>query len=497
MRGFFVVLFCSLIASNQMLDRNIIRTKKDYIPEINQSYRDNRNEDELVNYIESVIDLNNVAGVSVAVVKSNQMIWNKSFGMANIEESIPVSDSTMFMLASVSKTVTATALMQLWESGMIDLDVDINNYLPFNVRHPNYLNAPITAKMLLTHTSSIRDNWGVMDYYDGDPDLSLGYYLEQYLTPGGIFYNQNSNFTNQQPGSNYSYSNIGAALIGYLVEVISSQPFNEYCNQYIFEPLDMDSRWFLSELNIDNIAIPYRFTGGSGDNCYDIGCGIYSDNNPCQCDSECVDWGDCCIDYQEVCGEGGSGGGDLNLSPINHYGYADYPSGQLRSSAADLAKFAILYTNNGIYDGTRILDAETVDFMKQIPYPNVNDQQAIVWYYKNQASRTLFGHNGGDLGVITDMFISLPDEVGVIVLSNSENYAAVIEIEKAVFDFVEQYGFQLNGDLNNDGTLNIMDVIIMVNLILNQEYLLNADLNNDQYINVSDIVLLINIILAV
>ena len=179
----------SLILSNQGLSREVdlFRSKKDFIPEINKNYTDNRNEQELVDLIESIINSNNVPGVSVAVVKSDQIVWNKSFGMANIEQNIPVSDSTMFMLASVSKTVTATALMQLWEAGMIDLNIDINNYLPFEVKHPDYLNIPITAKMLLAHTSGIKDNWGVMDYYDGDSELSLGYYLEQYLSVDGSF----------------------------------------------------------------------------------------------------------------------------------------------------------------------------------------------------------------------------------------------------------------------------------------------------------------------
>ena len=146
MRYLLIILsFFSLIIPNQELSRDIdfFRLKKDFIPEINKNYTDTRNEQELVDLIESIINLNNVAGVSVAVVKNDQMIWNKSFGRANIEQNIPVSDSTMFMLASVSKTITATALMQLWEDGLIDLDIDINNYLPFEVKHPDYLNIPI------------------------------------------------------------------------------------------------------------------------------------------------------------------------------------------------------------------------------------------------------------------------------------------------------------------------------------------------------------------
>ena len=113
------------------------------------------------NFIESIMESDNIPGLSVAVVKGEHIVWDKSFGMANIEQNIPVSDTTMFMLASVSKTVTATALMQLWEDDLINLDEDINSYLPFNVVHPDYPNISITPKMLLTHTSGIKDNWNV------------------------------------------------------------------------------------------------------------------------------------------------------------------------------------------------------------------------------------------------------------------------------------------------------------------------------------------------
>ena len=103
--------------------------------------------------------------------------------------------------------------------------------------------------------------------------------------------------------------------------------------------------------------------------------------------------------------------------------------------------------------------------------------------------------NGGDLGVITEMFISLSDEIGVIVLSNFENYGSIIEIEEAIFDFSEEYDFQLIGDMNSDATLDVLDVILILNLILENGYSNIGDLNFDGLINIQDIIVLINIIL--
>ena len=72
----------------------------------------------------------------------------------------------------------------------------------------------------------------------------------------------------------------------------------------------------------------------------------------------------------------------ITLASVEHYGYADYPSGQLRSTATDLAKFMATYLNEGIFNGTSILETETIELIKSIQYPNINNQQGIIWYYK-------------------------------------------------------------------------------------------------------------------
>ena len=486
-------LFSQIVEGDWPRSRYDFTSRQDSIIQRNNY----RNEEDLLQFIESTIQTHSIPGLSISVVKEGGIVWEKYFGYANIDENILVDENTMFILSSVSKTVTATALMQLFEEDLFSLEDDIDGYLPFNINHPDYPLTPITFKMLLSHTSGIKDNWGVMPYYDGDSQLELSYYLNQYFTPGGEFYNSNSNFTNSAPGTNYNYSNIGAALIGLLVEEISNQPFNEYCNENIFEPLGMDNAfWLLSEIeNLDQVALPYQLTGGSGDTCFEIGCGIYNENNPCFCDSACVDYEDCCSDYEDVCGEDGTGSGPGNLTAYENYGYADYPSGQLRTTSNNLAKFANAYIGNGIHDEVRILDSETVELIKTTHYPMISSNQGLIWYYKNTNGRTLFGHNGGDLGSLTEMFISFSDDLGVVLLSNTSNYDALIQIENAVLDFADETNFVALGDINSDDVINIQDVILVINLVLIGDYNNIADLNSDDLINVQDIILLINIIL--
>ena len=493
------LLFNSLfsqIIENEFLNRirYDLTSRQESISQTNNQ----RDEEELLQFIETIMQTHLIPGLSISIVKGEHIVWEKYFGYANIDENIFVDENTMFILSSISKTITATALMHLFEQDIFMLDDDINDYLSFEVNHPDYENIPITFRMLLSHTSGIKDNWSVMPYYEGDSELELRYYLEEYLTLGGEFYGSNSSFTNSMPGTNYSYSNIGAALIGLLVEEISSQSFNEYCKENIFEPLEMNnSFWFLSEIdNLEQVALPYKLTGGSGNTCFDIGCGVYDESNPCFCDPACVSYNDCCTDYDEICGEDGTGGNQENLTEYMNYGYSDYPSGQLRTTSNSLAKFMSVYINNGIYNGVRILDPETIELIKTIQYPNIDSEQGLIWYYKNTNGRTLFGHNGGDIGSLTEMFISFSNDLGVALLTNTSNYNALIQIENAVFDFAEETDFIAIGDINEDSLIDILDIILIVNIIFINEYNFLADINSDSIINILDIIAIVNIILT-
>jgi CubicO group peptidase (beta-lactamase class C family) len=153
------------------------------------------------------------------------------------------------------------------------------------------------------------------------------------------------------------------------------------------------------------------------------------------------------------------------------------------------------YMNGGIYNGVRILDSETIELIKIIHNPTINSMQGLMWYYKNENGRTLFGHNGGDIGSSTEMFISFSDNLGVVLLTNSNNYDAMIQIENAIFDFAEENDFTVTGDVNEDGLVNVLDIVQTVNLVLTSEYEENSDLNGDGIVNVLDIVQLVNVIL--
>ena len=254
-------------------------------------------------------------GLSTAVVRAGEVVWSHAWGMANIAAGRRVTPDTLFMLASVSKTVVATAVLQAIEDGLLDLDTHVNDVLPFPVRHPVHPNRAITVRQLLTHTSSIRDNWNLLtaSYVTGDATMELRTFLRRYLSPGGADLAPN-NFYAFGPGRSYRYANVGADLAAFLVEAAAGIGFDAWCERRIFAPLAMDrAGWHLAGLPRREIAMPYTWAGNK--NAY---------------------------------------------VPTGHYGYPDYPDGALRTTAPELARHLGMVIGGGSWHGHRLLTEATV-----------------------------------------------------------------------------------------------------------------------------------------
>ena len=312
-------------------------------------------------------------GLSAAVVRGGEVVWSHGWGMANIGAGRPVTPDTLFMLASVSKTVVATAVLQAIEDGLFDLDTDVNEVLPFPVRHPVHPDLPITVRQLLTHTSSIRDNWNLLiaSYVDGDSTMELRTFLRRYLSPDGADFAPN-NFYAFGPGRSYRYANVGATLAAFLVEAAAGIGFDTWCEQRIFAPLGMDrAGWHLAGLPRREIAMPYTWSGTK--NAY---------------------------------------------VPTGHYGYPDYPDGALRTTAPQLARHLAMVMGGGSWRGHRLLSEATVRELRRDQVPDLEPGQGLIWFRLPRAGRPLVGHDGGDTGVATVCFFDAREDVGVVALAN-------------------------------------------------------------------------------
>jgi CubicO group peptidase (beta-lactamase class C family) len=310
-----------------------------------------------------------IPSIVTCIIKKDTIVWEKTYGYANIEKKTPASLNTIYPIASVSKLVTSVAVLQLYERKVLDIDKDINNYLPFPVRNPKYPDKKITPLLLLTHRSGLAwpDAWpsneapNFYSIYPNDSAPNLGEWLKNYITPRGKNYNPKI-WKNTEPGEAKLYSNIGAALLGYLVEVMSSIDFNTYCENNIFKLLDMPNTSFrISNLKKELTAMPY---------------------------SE-------------------------NLNPIGHYSVPYYPSTTIKSSISEFSHFIIAMMNGGVYKNERILKEKTVNEILRVQYPN--SWLGLMWWkYKGD----WFGGQGGFQGSSSLTIFQKTAKIAILIFSN-------------------------------------------------------------------------------
>ncbi len=340
-------------------------------------------------------------GMQAAYIANGQLAWVGSYGLKTYETEDAVNDSTLFMVASISKPVTALAMMKLYDEGKVSLDDDINKYLPFCVRNPHYPDHEITVRMLLTHVSSIHDNWSVLEPLytlgkgGGDSPMGLGEFLQKFLVPEGEFYDSAKNFYHTPPLTQERYSNVGFALVGYLVEQIAGRPFNEYMNEEVFAPLGMhNTHWFYAEVPHDNIATPHN------------------------------------LPYRETDFKG--------TQILTHFGYPEYPSGQLRTTVADYTQFVKLMVNKGQVAGQQFLSEATVEEFLKVQYPEVAKHRAISWSY-NEFENVIYNlimprrpsHTGLDPGMNSVVSFDPETQSGVVIFSNSPT--TTLRTEKIIY----------------------------------------------------------------
>lgn len=320
-------------------------------------------------FIQEEMEAEHIPALSVLIFKEDEILYENTLGDSQIEQGIKLESDHLFLLASVSKVVTATALLQLEEDGLLDLDEPINDYLSFEVKIPDYT-TKISFRMLLTHTSGIADGSALDDqyYYGQDSPVTLAYFIENYLVPTGEFYAADENFHDFEPGTRHEYSNIGSALIGVLVEEISGMGFNEYCKQHIFNPLGMNhTSWRLDEITA-TIVQPYNYKSG---------------------------------DYEA----------------IGHYTNADYPNGGLRSTARDLHTLFSVFIQAGKANNHQLLEAATVSDVLSLQIPSIDNEMGLHMFVMD-ADNNLWGHDGGEQGVATIVAFNQETKVGAIILAN-------------------------------------------------------------------------------
>lgn len=312
---------------------------------------------------------NHIAGAAVSVVKDGKLFFAKGYGYADLENKIPVeAEQTMFRIGSVGKVITWTAVMQLVEQGKLDLDTDVNTYLDFRI--PNTYPQPITLKHLMTHTSGIEDRWLESLVPDASELVSEREWLIDNF-PGRV----------RPPGEAAGYSNYNAMLAGYIVARVSGQPYDQYIQEHIFDPLGMTHSNIHTQIAEDLrpfVSKSYTYVDGA---------------------------------FQPF--------PDYLAQP------AGLPSGFHQASVTDMARFMIARLEGGFYGDAstemRILEEDTAQEMLTTLYapdPRMRGTAYGLFDFSDNGQWTL-GH-GGYAPMMNSLLLLLPDQhLGVFVTYNS------------------------------------------------------------------------------
>ncbi len=342
------------------------------------------------------LDKLRLPGVSVAIVDRSGVLYSAGYGWADIEAGVPMSGDSILNIASISKTVTALAVLQLRDQGHFGLDDHVGRHLPFDLRHPAFPEAEITIRQLLTHTSGIADGEAYdASYACGDPAVPLATWIRGYLEAGGPYYDADQNFLSSAPGEARSYSNLGFGLLGYLVELISGEGFADYVKDSIFEPLGMrTSSFYLSEIDPSRHAMLYSWVE-SGETL----------DNPLfgELDGDVVEASD--------------------FIPNCLYSFYNLPDGLVRTSVNELGRYLIAHLRGGEIDGRRIVAESTIEEMlsPQLSRSLQDDEsfdQGLAWGRRKHGDLRLWGHGGADPGVRTHLMFSEEVGRGVILFTN-------------------------------------------------------------------------------
>ena len=285
-----------------------------------------------------------LASLAVIAIRDGRIVYQQGFGRRYIDGADPSRDkpanaATLYRIASVSKLVTTLGALKLVEEDRLALDADIGDYLGYPVRNPHFPDVPITLRMLLTHTSSLRDDAGY--FWAGEVSL------KEFLIPGGASYGSGAMWSSHaKPGTYFSYANLPWGLVGTIMERVTRERFDRLMRRLILEPLDVRGGYNPADVRAEgvaNIATLYRkATAGDTQTWNPQGPWIaqvddYSREAPVSRARP---------DYE-----------------IGSNGTLFGPQGGLRASATDLGRIMLMLMNRGELDGRRILKAATIEAM--------------------------------------------------------------------------------------------------------------------------------------
>lgn len=342
-----------------------------------------------------------IPGMAVSVIRDGEVVLLKGYGYANVKSRKKVDIHTPFYIASISKPVLGIALLKLVDQKKLDLNQDINSYLPFRIDNPNYSLKAITVHNLATHTSSINDYYDIDNYaISKNAEISLSKHIKSLLTPCGNLYNQGEFFKNTPAGTEREYSNLGAGVAGLVLESITKESLAEFTSREIFHPLKMENTgWSLAEFEMNKLATRYNV-------------------------KQCVPFFNLCADTKTpitnylISKIFNPPFENKSFIEYPHYGNPQYPDEGLTASINDLSILIKTVFNKGKKGDYNLLSEDSFNEMFKLQLPDLLSTRQRFFWRDNKAGLT--GHSGSDPGVFTSVYFDLEKQDAVIILMNRD-----------------------------------------------------------------------------
>ncbi len=324
--------------------------------------------DDLQGAVDYWTSAGSLAGVAALAADGDTRIVVTS-GMASEDEL--VDEHTLFNVASISKTFTCALVLSLVEEGLLDLDAPLSEVLPdVPIAHPAHPAAPITTRMLLSHTSGLVDDFLFLGDYTtngtADPTIDLEQFTRDYVAV--------ETHWGPEPGTRREYCNAGYGLLGLVIEAVSGRDLRALSDERLFDPMALDGAgWFYSDVDVDRVAIPYARSG-------------------------------------------------RGYAALDHHQYAFYPATSLMISVAGLERWLRMHVELGTLEGTRHFEESSIAETRRAQFPELDEDQFLTWSAESTRGERFIGHSGSSYGTSAQARYRPENGRILIVLSNSDAY---------------------------------------------------------------------------
>jgi CubicO group peptidase (beta-lactamase class C family) len=322
--------------------------------------------------IKNIIQKFDIVGLSVAVVKKGNIVYTKAFGLKDIASNTPLSDKDIFRIASISKSFSATSIMQLVEAGKLSLDDDLSKLIGFTVRNPKYPETVITLKMVLSHTSSINDSQGYFNFDLINPSKNA---------------NWRKCYNDYEPGKGYQYCNLNFNMVGAVIEKFSGERFDQYVKHHVLDPVGLYGGYNVDSLNSRLFTTLYSYDSAS--NTFKPSPDAYASKRE-----------------------------DLRNYIMGYSTPIFSPTGGMKISAPDLCKYMMMHMNKGKYKGVRVISKKSSKLMQTKISAEEGYGLAIMNLDNLIPGKILTGHSGNAYGLYSAMFFDSKKKFGIVAITN-------------------------------------------------------------------------------